>query len=247
MKNIICFGDGGTNAKDPLMDLYVIAQSNKPEPKLCFLHTAGGDDYNYSQYCDRLFSRYPCIPTDLSLFRPKTKDIEDYLLSKDIIYVTGGHSKSMLAVWKDWGVDKILKKAYDQSVLLVGGSAGSVCWFDECITDSIPGALTVMPCLGILPYSNCPHFASKQRQSAYKKFLLAGEIKDGYAIDDYAGIHFQDGAPLRAISSLDGATAFFASNNDGIFELYELDRIDLEDSENQKTFIINTPAFSLGK
>lgn len=210
-RQVICFGDGGLNSSDPLMDLYVIAHARKKEPTVCFLPTASGDSNMAIEMFKRLFSRYPCKPTVLTLFHPHVKDIEDFVMSSDVVYVGGGHTKSMLSVWKGCGLDKILKQAYDNGTVLSGGSAGSVCWFDECITDSIPGSLTVMPCLGILPFSNCPHFLSQARRSAYAKAITDRSIKTGYASDDYSGLHFQNEELVNAIASNYFSKSYHAS------------------------------------
>ena len=42
----------------------------------------------------------------------------------------------MLAVWKEWKLDKLLMKAYNRGVVLSGVSAGAICWFDKGVTDS---------------------------------------------------------------------------------------------------------------
>ncbi|WP_051038449.1 Type 1 glutamine amidotransferase-like domain-containing protein [Gloeocapsa sp. PCC 7428] len=49
-----------------------------------------------------------------------------------------------------WELDKILKEAWESGVILAGLSAGSICWFEQGVTDSLPGELTVLPCLGWL-------------------------------------------------------------------------------------------------
>jgi dipeptidase E len=214
-KSIIAFGDGGTDSKNPLMDLYIIANARKKNPKVCFLGTASGDNEAYIGYFEKLFGRYPCKPTHLSLFRPHTSDIEDFILSTDVIYVGGGHTKAMLGCWREYGLDKILKKAYDNGTVLSGGSAGSVCWFDQCITDSIPGRLSVMNCLGILPYSNCPHFSSVERRASYAEHITDQSIKDGYAADDFAALHFVNGELIRSVSTTHYAKTFKLSHNNG--------------------------------
>ena len=57
-------------------------------------------------------------------------------MDQDAIFVGGGNTKSMLAIWRDWGLDKILKKAYLNGVVMSGVSAGAICWFQQGITDS---------------------------------------------------------------------------------------------------------------
>lgn len=242
-KQVICMGDGGTDGKNPLMDLYILAQSNKRIPKICFLPTASGDNDGYVNYFKEVFNRYPCIPTSLSLFKLHTADIAGFIMDQDIVYVGGGQSKSMLGVWKEWNLDKILLDAYNNGTMLSGGSAGSVCWFDQCITDSIPGDLTVMNCLGVLPYSNCPHFASKSRRAAYAKFVQSGEIKAGYVADDYAALHFVDGKFLRAVANRPYAKAYSLSMKDNQLFQKRLKTKWLGLKEYKDELIFNAPAF----
>jgi len=200
MKQIIAIGSGGMDDKNPSIELYILAQAKKPNPKILFLATPSGDDGGYIKYFMEYFGRFPCEPSYLSLFSPPNEDLEKLVLSNDIVFVSGGHSRNAIVLWQSWKMDAILRKAYDAGVILSGGSAGSVVWFDECITDSVPGKLSVMPCLGILPYSNCPHYSSKMRREAYEKEMLDNNIKSGYAIDDHAALHFVDGNPVRSVS-----------------------------------------------
>ena len=42
----------------------------------------------------------------------------------------------MLVLWKEWGLDLILREAWKSGVVLAGLSAGAICWFEEGVTDS---------------------------------------------------------------------------------------------------------------
>jgi peptidase E len=107
----------------------------------------------------------------------------------------------MLAVWRDWGMDSVLREAYSNGIVLCGSSAGSICWFEEGVTDSLAGDLTRMACLGFVPGSNCPHYdGERERRPAYHRLVGAGTIGDGIACDDGVGLHYVGGA-LRAIPS----------------------------------------------
>lgn len=242
-RTVICYGDGGLDGKIPFMDLYVLAQSGKKLPKVCFFGTASGDNMGQTKYFERLFERYPCVTSSLSLFNPHTADIEDFIMSKDVIIVGGGHSKSMLILWKGYGLDHMLRSAYENGTVLSGGSAGSVCWFDQCITDSIPGRLSVMDCLGILPYSNCPHFASETRRDAYGYFVSTGQIKGGYAADDHAALHFVDGKLFRSVSNRPYAKTYKVEMQNGKLVQKRLRTKWLGLKENQDAFIFNSPMF----
>jgi dipeptidase E len=105
-------------------------------------------------------------------------------------------------VWEEWGLDQLLRKAYEKGIILAGISAGANCWFEQCITDSMPGALQIITCLGLIQGSFCPHYdGEKERRPAFHRFLSEGRIKPGYAADDGAAIHFINEKPFRMISS----------------------------------------------
>jgi len=245
IKQVFAMGDGGLDDKTPVMDIYILAQSKKTLPKVCFLPTASGDNGGLVKYFYELYKRYPCEPSHFSVFNPSTKDVKDFLLSKDIILVGGGQTKSMLGVWKEWGVDKFLREAYENGTILAGGSAGSVCWFDQCVTDSLPGSLTVMNCLGILPYSNCPHFGSRDRQEAYFRFVTTDEIKEGYAADDFAAVHFVNGKVERCVSSRQYAKVYkLGKDTDGRFYKKKLKTRFLGEKQHQDELIWSAPCFA---
>ena len=112
MQQIIAMGGGGFSMEpdNPILDRYVIAQARSERPKVCFLGQASGEDPNYVLKFYRAFQKLGCIPTHLSLFMPHTADIEGFLMDQDIIYVGGGNTKSMLALWREWRLDQILRQ-----------------------------------------------------------------------------------------------------------------------------------------
>lgn len=248
-KQIIALGGGGftQEPKNPLLDLYILAQSHKKDPRICFLPTASGDNNDYTKFFEATFKCFPCQPRHLDIIQP-SKDLEEELLSADIIYVGGGNTKSMLGLWYEWDVDKILKKAYNKGILLAGVSAGSVCWFESCVTDSIPGKMSVLPCLGLLKGSNCPHYSSQSgRPEAFKHFIQSGELPSGYAADDGVGLHFIDGTLTRIVSSRKYARAYhlYLENKDS--KKCIQDKIVpeyLEDNDVVNKYIINSETFS---
>ena len=157
------------------------------------------------------------------LFAPHTADIEDFLLSQDIIYVGGGNTKSMLALWREWGVDKILRKAWEQNIILAGVSAGAICWFEEGTTDSIPEKITMLPCLGFLKASCCPHYDSEpMRQPVFQEALTKETVELGYIIDDGAALHFNDQKLIKAIASNKNkkAAVFYQNKREDVFVEY---------------------------
>ena len=212
-KQIIAMGGGGFSMEpeNPLLDKYVIAQARKKTPAVCFFPHATDDATRYSLNFYKAFSRLDARPSTLSLFEPPTADLESWLLEKDVIYVGGGNTRSMLALWREWSLDRILRMAYEQGIVLAGISAGANCWFEQCSTDSMPwpARLSVWPCLGILNGSFCPHYDGEgDRRSTLHQFLETGSILPGYAADDGAAVHFVDDRFSAAVSSRPGAKVY---------------------------------------
>jgi hypothetical protein len=100
---IIAMGGGGGSMEpdNPALDLYILAQTRKRAPSICFLATATGDADGYIEKFYTAFKAHRCRPSHVPLFR-RTPDLKQALLTQDVIYVGGGNTKSMLAVWRDW-------------------------------------------------------------------------------------------------------------------------------------------------
>lgn len=214
MHQIIAMGGGGFSMEpDNLaLDQYILTQANTNHPKVCFVPTASADAESYILQFYKAFTQLDCQPSYLSLFKLPTANLESFILEKDVIYVGGGNTRSLLAVWREWNLDKIFRKAYKSGIVLAGISAGANCWFEQCTTDSVPGKLSVLDCLGLLSGSFCPHYDGEpERQPSFHQFIKEGQILPGFAADNSAAIHFVNGQPLHAISSQPTAKAYRVS------------------------------------
>ena len=211
MRQVIAMGGGGFSMEpDNLaLDRYVLRQTHKARPKVCFLPTASGDADAYILNFYKAFSTLECQPSFLSLFRLPGGDLEDFVLDKDVIYVGGGNTRSMLALWCEWKLDDILRKAYQNGVILAGISAGANCWYEQCSTDSVPGELGMLPCLDIIPGSFCPHYDGEaERRPSLHKLLADGKILPGLAADNSAAAHHVDEQLVKAVASRPGAKVY---------------------------------------
>ena len=218
MSHIIAMGGGGFSMEpDNLaLDRYVIAQTGKARPRVCFVPTASGDAESYVLHFYQAFTELGCQPSSLSLFRLPSADLEDYVMDQDVIYVGGGNTRSMLALWKEWSLDDILRRACTAGVVLAGVSAGANCWFEQFTTDSIPGRITVLTGLSLLPGSFTPHYDGEAvRRPALHSLLLENRILPGLASDNSSAAHFQDGVLVRTICSQQGAKVYQMTVEDG--------------------------------
>lgn len=209
-RHIVAIGGGGwLTESSPIINRYILDLAAAERPKVCFLPTASGDSLSYIEAYYREFGRYNCQPSHVTFFN-RTPDLREILLNQDVIYVGGGNTKSMLAVWRDWGADKVLREAYDSGVVLAGVSAGAICWFEQGVTDSYADKLRALDCLGWLPGSCCPHYdGEKDRRPAYMDLVKSGAALDGYAIDDHVAVHFVDDEPARFIASQSACSAYW--------------------------------------
>jgi len=221
MRQIIALGGGGFSMEpdNPLLDLYILEQAKKVKPQICFIPTASGDSDNYISRYYNFFNQQDCKPSHLSLFEPPTRDLESFILEKDIVYVGGGNTKNLLALWKEWGLDCILRKAWFQGVILAGLSAGSICWFEEGVTDSYGDGLEPIECLGFLKGSNCPHYDGEiERRPAYHKLIESKKIQSGVATDDGVAIHYKEQGISKIVSSRPTAKAYSVSFETKVIE-----------------------------
>jgi len=209
-QHIVALGGGGFSMEtSPVLDDYILALARKDRPRICFLPTASGDNDNYIVRFYRRFASARCEPNHLELFRRTVVDLEQFVASQDIVYVGGGNSANMLAVWHLHGVDRTLRTALQRGVVMAGVSAGSICWFDQGVTDSFAAPeLSSVNRLGLLAGSNCPHYDGEAaRRPAYHRLVREG-LAGGIAADDGAAVHFENGAFKRVVSSRPGARAY---------------------------------------
>jgi len=203
-RQIIAMGGGALPQEldNLLLVRYFLAQARRRKPKVAFIGAAHGDSDAGRLRFYAGFSQFECRPTHLPLFARTPRDLESFVLEQDAIFVGGGNTKSMLAVWRDWGLDRYLRTAWERGVVLGGGSAGSICWFEHGLTDSIAGPLTALPCLGFLPGSNCPHYDSEPlRRPTFRNLVANGTLPDGVAADDGVALHYVDGRLARVVAS----------------------------------------------
>jgi peptidase E len=146
----------------------------------------------------------------LSLFKPPCADLRAFVLEQDAVYVGGGNTRAMLALWREWGLDGILREAWLAGVVMAGISAGSICWFQQGLSDSVlPGDLAPLQCLGFLPGSNCPHYDGEpERRPAYHRFIREGKLDAGYAADDGAALHYIGRDLKSVVTSREAARAY---------------------------------------
>ena len=216
-KNIIAIGGGGFGRSLGSLEIekYLISLINKKRPKICFIPTASGDSSLYKLNFYRAFSKLDCITSHIDFFS-RTENLEEKVLTQDIIYVGGGNTKSMLAVWKEWDLNNILQNAYEKGIVMSGVSAGAICWFEKGITDSYAKKLNIIDCLGIVDGIACPHFDEEKEREPYVNEVIKKEIIDScICIEGNSALHIRNDFEYSAIDFGIGKKCFkvYLENN----------------------------------
>ena len=220
MRQIIAIGGGGFGREinDLKIEKYIVNQVSNNNPKICFIPTATGDDQAYIENFYKAFDSLGCETSHIDFFK-RTMNLQDHINHQDIIYVGGGNTKSMLAVWREWGLDQILLDAYKNGVIMSGVSAVAICWFEKGITDSWKEYQAILPCLGFVKGICCPHYDEEPERIPFvKEILNQNKIDKCIAIEGYCALHLIDDIAKFVVSFGDGNNSYMVTKNNSIIE-----------------------------
>ena len=227
---IIAIGGGGfgRNPKNTTIEKYLIKQCNVEKPNICFIPTASAEDKGYTVNFYSAFSKFNCSLSHINFFQ-RTPRLNSIINKQDIIYVGGGNTKSMLAIWKEWKLDKLLIKAYNKGAILCGVSAGAICWFDQGVTDSWASNLNIIDCLGIIKGCCCPHYdAEKNRRPLVHSFIDNKKIDSCFAIEDEAALHYKNNKLYRSVNFGNNKTSYHVKDVCGKITETPIKTLDLD-------------------
>jgi dipeptidase E len=203
-RHIVAMGGGGFSMepRNPALDDFVLSLARRRRrPRVCFVATASGDSDSYIRRFHEAFPPSRAAATHLTFFERTVRDLKSFVMEQDVIYVGGGSSANLLAVWRLHGLDKALRAAWNAGVVMAGISAGAICWFENGLTDSFG-----MPYrglndgLGFVRGACCPHYdGERERRPALFRLIKRG-FPPTLALDDGAAAHFA-GTRLEEIVS----------------------------------------------
>ena len=205
--HILAIGGGwlaGSKIEDFLLDLSPVRR-----PRVCFIGTASANKPEYVEIFYDAFRDRECDPSHLELFG-MPEEPAAHVAQQDVIYVGGGNTANMLAIWRVHGVDRALREVWERGGVLGGWSAGANCWFEDSVTDSFgPELRELGGGLGLLTGSFCPHYDGEpERRPTFTRLVLGGRLAPGYAADDDAAVHFEGTELREVVSQRDGARGY---------------------------------------
>ncbi len=177
------------------LERYLFEAAGVETPRVCFLATASGDSPVMLARFYEIAKVLPCEPSHLALFQDRdVEDLDAFLDRCDVVYVAGGNTASMLAVWRAHGLDRALAlRAAARDCVVGGASAGGMCWFDAGFTMSYGPLTPLYDGLGWFPGSFNPHAQQPGRLDAYAAAIAEESLPGGWAVDDGAALHYVDG------------------------------------------------------
>jgi len=222
---IIALGGGGFSMEpdNPLLDDFILSRARARRPRVCFLPTASGDSATYLVRFYRAFAARDCIATDLTLFGsgalPRhpaaTASLEQFVREQDVLYVGGGNTANLLALWRVHGLDRVIRAAWQNGTILCGLSAGMICWFACSVTDSFGALAPLQDGLALLPFSACPHYDGEAERRPRYHALVADGFMPGYAADDGAALCFVGEALTEVVTSRPNAAGYHVTVREG--------------------------------
>jgi dipeptidase E len=196
------------------MAQFLAQLTGRKRPRVLYIGTAMAES---PESALRIYDRFAGVAelSRVEFFPWPPEDLRATVLEQDLIFVGGGNTANMLAIWRVHGIDELLREAWDRGVVLSGSSAGGICWFDQGVTDSFGPQLEQMNCLGFLEGSFCPHYDDEEQRRPRHRELLNDGLAPGYAADSGVGLHFVGDELREVVACEEGSKAYWVELRDG--------------------------------
>lgn len=227
MGRIIAIAGGDLQSTKPINE-YAIKMLNSTTKNVLFISTASYDAEEYIINLTGAFEELDCKVRTLKLATKEypAEDIKERIDWADIIYVGGGDTIYMMNIWKKYGLDILLNDVYkNDTAVLMGISAGAICWFNCGCTDSelaiIREGLTygwANDMLNIHNYAYCPHYEGRVEDF---EVLLNEKNINGLAMESDTAF-VEDNGNVYYIKSDEMSKAYVFEYADGNYKKREV-------------------------
>jgi peptidase E len=206
---IVGLGGGGrSEGEQRKLMRYVLDASGAERPRICYVPTAVGDA---SEAVVRFYEAYAGLGrlAHVKFFPYPPDGLRELVLAQDVLVVSGGNTANLLAIWRLHGFDAIVREAWQAGIVLTGGSAGMICWYEACVTDSFgPQLEGLRDGLGFLAGSACPHYDGEELRRPRYRELVDGGFPPGIAADDGVALRYEGTELAEVVASREGARAY---------------------------------------
>ena len=207
-RQIVAMGGLGEEGQAGVLIRHVLELTGKERPRVCLVPTASAEKPEFIVRFYEELSRFADC-SHISFFPWPPDGLRELVLSQDTLFVSGGNTANMLAIWRAHGFDEIVREAWEHGIVLAGSSAGMICWFEAGVTDSFGPQLEGMrDGLGFLPGSACPHYDGEERRRPVYQELVANGFPPGIAADDAVALHYVGTEFREALTTREDACAY---------------------------------------
>lgn len=207
LRRLFFIGGGGRalTGKDGGMEDHCLSLAG-PNPRIAYIPTATGDsEERIRSFLESFGLKEPDVKVVRLFDMDKTlndyKSLKDFLADRNLIYVGGGNTANLLAIWRVHNLDNILREKWERGEAVMGGrSAGAICWSLGGTTDSFGGIQPLRGGLGLVPLFINPHHdedsgkepALQRRPRVFEGLIDDLSRKDG-RLEDPAGLGIPNG------------------------------------------------------
>ena len=181
------------------IDTLIVASTGKKNPVILVITTASEDGkHDVDLYMSAFRKQYESIGAKVEELRliqwqESYEEVAAKITRADAVYVSGGDTTLLIKTWRKFGVDKLLRAAYESGTVMSGLSAGACCWFDFFVRAPQDVSPYKQGALGWVEGLLCVHFnTEKNRQSPFKSILKEDASLVGIALDEHAAIEIVD-------------------------------------------------------
>lgn len=137
-KGVFC-GSGSDMMNDPRPIKAILKLVNKPsqDVQVLYVGTATYDIPMFQIRQTQRFEEMGCQIKSLDVSDSIPSHMEDMIENSDVIVVGGGNTLYAVDRWRNLNLIPSFRKAMDRGVVMTGGSAGAICWFDGGHSDSM--------------------------------------------------------------------------------------------------------------
>ncbi|MFB6200913.1 MAG: Type 1 glutamine amidotransferase-like domain-containing protein [Halorhabdus sp.] len=214
MGSIIAIGGGEiATAETRAIDQRAIEAAPGSAPTALFVPTASNDAASYIEKFDAYFGdTLECETAVLELTKTDTTvdAAREAIAAADLIYVGGGDTAFLVDLVGVYDLLPALREHYADGGVLMGLSAGALCWFEYGLSDAI--ALEDVDfgptaCFGLIEGLDATVHADFQRRRAFRTHVERRMVP-GVALGDCTAMEVRDDR-YRVLTSAPTAAAFY--------------------------------------
>lgn len=200
MGPIIAIGGGEiADAETRPIDQRAVDAAPGSRPTALFLPTASGDAESYIEkfeayYGDDLDCETACLR--LADGETTVEEAEAAIAAADLIYVGGGDTGYLVDTVHSLGLTDALREHHEDGGVLMGLSAGALCWFPWSLSDAVAledVAFGPTAGFGFVGGIHATVHADFDRRRAFRHYLQRREAP-GIAIGDCAAVEIREDA-----------------------------------------------------